>query len=471
MSRRAVLIHKTPSSWQKRENFSKEELPDMASLEALLSPLHSAEIPEGITGTDIYTSLLEEITRTLGLDELHIVQGFDPGEKRNWQSAGRPGKARLNERTVFYCVDDPAHLCAFLDARLLFTRGRYPILHRELQRHRCSGVWMHYPATSNYFPHFDRFIQTWRHSLTAHWSENRKKFLSVLRAMLTEHGLQLGWLETDGVFDPERLRSPDDLQPIFEALDKLRLRRRPKQKDCPYQLVLCDDVASVTEVKRMYPGAKATPFIKPALDRKSRIELERTWDLAFCGTSLQSTKNHTLFVGLLEQLDKLTKNTLRVAVLGNRGDVAGYQQALDQTYQNIEITDIGEVSRDEALVVFGRSRALLITSGRDCNPRVIAEAALHGARIIVLDLLSDGLEVIAANPLLGAVITSNSHDWRYARNGNLAISATAEIAGSILDELDESSDPQATVEYAKRVFDLTTCAEMLSAEIVRVSGQ
>jgi len=46
----------------------------------------------------------------------------------------------------------------------------------------------------------------------------------------------------------------------------------------------------------------------------------------------------------------------------------------------------------------------MITSGRDCFPRTIPESICCGCHNIVLDILSDGLSIIAENPIIGTVI-------------------------------------------------------------------
>ena len=105
LTKRAVLIHKTPSSWQKLKALPHDNALDLTQVESLLNPLDSTQIPTDIIDTDIYTSLLREITGILGFEELHIVQGFDSNEKRNWQSAEQSGFARLDDRTMYSRFD------------------------------------------------------------------------------------------------------------------------------------------------------------------------------------------------------------------------------------------------------------------------------------------------------------------------------------------------------------------------------
>jgi len=471
MTRRAVLIHKTPSSWNKINILSNDEVLHISQVEDILSPLGSNQIPTDIIDTDMYTSIIREVTEILGFEELHIVQGFDPNEKRNWQSAERSGFSRLDNRTIYWSIDEPMHLCAFLDFDLLFTRGRYPHLHKGLSKRRLSssGVWMHYPATSRYFPHFDRFIRTWHQRLNVNWDVEKDRFLPVLDALQLEHKLRFNGLESEREIDSHLLMSIEGFQPIFKSLEDLCLKRRPRMEDCQYDIVMSDDIANIGELERIYPDCLVIPFVKPSLKRLVPVEIKRTWDLVFCGTSLQSTKNHMLFGNLLKHIDELSIEKLRIVVIGNRGNLPAYDRLLSVEYRKLEIEDRGEISRSETLEIFNRSRALLVTSGRDSNPRIISEAAIHGARVIALDLLSDGFETIKSNPLFGAIIPSTTRDWFYTRNGNLECFASKLLAEDILNELEKSKVPLLTAGAAERIFNLTNCANKLANIISSIS--
>ena len=97
---------------------------------------------------------------------------------------------------------------------------------------------------------------------------------------------------------------------------------------------------------------------------------------------------------------------------------------------------------------------MIVTSGRDANPRIIQESLVHGARVIAVDTLSDGLDFISSNPLLGAVLKSNISEWKYSRNGNLLFEPSVHLASLVLKEIEKSNFPDLVMNISRKKLSL-----------------
>jgi hypothetical protein len=100
--------------------------------------------------------------------------------------------------------------------------------------------------------------------------------------------------------------------------------------------------------------------------------------------------------------------------------------------------------------LFSESKTSIVTSGRDANPRVIQESLVHGARVLAVDTLSDGLDFLSSNPLLGTVLQSEPEFWKYARNGNLEFKPTMHMASLIVEEIKKSDYPDLVSKISRK---------------------
>jgi hypothetical protein len=226
--------------------------------------------------------------------------------------------------------------------------------------------------------------------------------------------------------------------------------------------VLIDDGSQFSHYSSIYPGTQVLHFQKPATLLSPAEQQTRQFDLMFCGTTLQTTKNHLQFLSLLDQLDTMSTSPLKVGIVGNQGNLPAFSNGLRKSHQNIEILDFGEVGRGKLGEIFNQTRCLIVLSGRDCNPRVIQEAGLHGVRALVADTLSDGIDVIKDNPLLGSVIQTNKHSWFYQRNGNLLFDVDRKFAKRVANELAYSFHPRTTSEVANSIYSLESIVKDLT---------
>ena len=81
--KRAILIHKTPATWNVAG--AGEILVESTQN---LNPNQDL-IPSQVTdmmATDVYIQLVMTICEKLGIEDLHVVQGYSPDEERNWLS-------------------------------------------------------------------------------------------------------------------------------------------------------------------------------------------------------------------------------------------------------------------------------------------------------------------------------------------------------------------------------------------------
>jgi len=454
MMKRMVLFHKTPAQWSKLEYVEEAFLADLSTLESGI--LEDDSEIYSLFHSDIYIRLCEAICHHLDIDELHVVQGFSDGEKRNWINGEKKGKYQIDDLSTYWCVDNPKELLNFMEADVIFSRGNYQTLHYFLCEHysgRFNPIWVHYPATALMFPHFSLYEQKIL-TLSDENSDERKKLYKQITGMVVEH--QLTDVE-------EGVRS--DLEAMIANFTSLAVARRQKKNVGPYDIVLVDDASSMKSYEQIYPNSIILKFTKPANYTSKVLNYKRKYDLLFCGTTLQATKNHMQFIALLNRLDRQLETPIRVAIAGNKGDNPAFSKGLKKQYDNIIVEDFGELPRDLLFELFNNTKSLVILSGRDSNPRIIQEAGLCGASIIVADTMSDGLEVLNNQPLLGTVIPTKKMSWFYQRNGNLLFEVNGPFAMKVITALNAANSPYAVQKLAKELYSIEKTSRLISDQI------
>jgi hypothetical protein len=452
--KKMVLFHKTPALWSKLEHVEQAFLADLPPIEQ--GELKGDSDIFSLFQTDIYIRLCESICHYLGIEELHVVQGYSESEQRNWINGETKGKYQINDLSMYWCVENPKELLTLMDADVIFTRGNYQNLHRYLDQRRTQKkkpTWVHYPATALMFPHFSLYEQKFISSPIENTNE-KELIQKQITGMSVEH--QLSRQEQRFELYSEEL--------ISNFASYVTVRRN-KQNIGPYDIVLVDDETSIKSYEQIYPNSVILNFTKPANKVSLELNYNRKYDLLFCGTTLQSTKNHMQFIGLLNRLDRELETPIRVAVAGNKGDVPAFSQGLAKQYENITIEDYGELSRNELFELFNETRNLVIVSGRDSNPRIIQEAGVCGVSIIVADTLSDGLELLHSQPLLGTVIPTKKSSWFYQRNGNLLFEVNGQFATKVLSAAKSSNSPYLVRKIASELYSMTKACESISTQI------
>lgn len=449
-----VLLHKTPASWNKKETLDSlqmndgngEVFPELTVSDGLASMLQD----------DVYINICESLGEAAGFDMVHIVQGYEPGEPRNWFVEELAGRCLVKPNLMYWCLDHPSQIGFLPKTTCVFSRGKYHRLHTYLRQHApFTGnlIWYHYNATAAHFPHLERYQHHAQQAL-AEGARSLDKIRTNLLGMGVEHDLTISGTRWEAI-------SGEDIERL---VNKLQTVRR-KVNTTPYDVLLVDDPISVNEAQAMYPGVLMLPFVKPSLPNHNAIDSPRRFDLIFCGTTLQTTKNHMQFLELLNGLDNLTTESISVAVVGNQGNMFAFDEGLKKPFDNIKVEDLGELSRAELQQTFAQSRVLVVLSGRDANPRVIQEAGMAGTRVLVADTLSDGRQVLANNRALGGVINTNKATWFYQRNGNVFFRADASFAKKVLNELNLSFHPLLTSRVAKTTYSLDKVVALLAEHI------
>lgn len=468
LTTRAILYHKTPAIWSRMASVDEEVPSSVEELKQILCELDLDEVPIDIMETDIYVGMIRWLAEEMNVDEIHVIQGYESTEAKNWTVSSRMGYREISPNMYYWSVDNVAHLIPFLDNKFMMTRGNYPRLHTTLAAIQPNhGVWLHYAATSLHLPHLRKMLDWWgeNHAKSMNHQNRFNQFINLL----INNNQKLFSAKSHETFNKLQFSPEKETQGKFiTELKEWENNRFKELAKSPYNIVLVDDLSTRVIMEKVHPKALIYTFVKPCLPHNTP-HLEEEYDIVFAGTSLQKTKNHLLFTELLSGFDKISNNKIKVAILGNLGDNTDYQNALNTNYNMIEIEDMGQLSREQALAVFAKSKVLLLTSGRDANPRVISEAATCGARVIALDLLSDGFEVLSTNPAIGSLIEVDPFTKSYIENGNISCLITPDLIKDILNEIENSTSSIFTREVAKRLFDLPKNLEESLAAIIALS--
>ena len=442
--KRAVLIHKTPASWNVTGE-SEDSLADFVQSKVEQNKPIPPEV-DRLMGTDIYIKLVIDICNKLGIEDLHIVQGYSPSEERNWLSGVSNEVYKLSNSITYSCIISKEQLIQFGEFDLIFSRGKYHNLHNWVSAQtNTNPVWIHYDATSMIYPHLQKYAEYI--STAKEKSDSNSGLLdSKVSGMLLEH----------------RINVQDNM---FQTLVSNLSERRDSKNTTPYHLILIDDLQSYAHHENAFPDAIIKKFTKPCLPYLPKINYERKYDICFCGTTLQMTKNHMLFISLLRQLDLLLDTNISVGIAGDRGNIPAYTSELSSKFDNIRIENLGEVPREELFDLFNNSRTLVVLSGRDCNPRIIQEAGMCGAYVIAADILSDGFEIFSKHPLLGTIIPTKKASWFYQKNGNLIFDANKAFAQKVLDKVNLARFPYMVHKVAKSTYSVENEAQNLTTLI------
>lgn len=447
-----VLFHKTPASWNKPDFLNQFQMIEESEIKQ--KPLDNSSDLHALFESDIYIQLGIEMCRVLGCSHLHIVQGFSENEQRNWISGEEKGRYEVTDNMTYWCLDSPAQLQQFMNSDVVFTRGNYAVLHDFLSKQNSEEskpIWLHYPATALMFPHLEIYKEQVKTSLSEPTFDSRVLSEQVT-GMIVEHKLK-------------PVSGDKGLEINLENLLNHFNKRRTKQKPSPYDIVLIDDRLSFSLYQYIYSESQIVPFVKPVLPPELTINYHRKYDMMFCGTTLQSTKNHLQFIGLLDRLDRETDDILRICIAGDRGDLPAFTQSLKKKYAYIEIDNYGEVSRTELLSLYNQTRTLIVMSGRDCNPRIIQEAGACGVFVIATDTMSDGTEILKEEAVIGAIVPTKKTSWFYQKNGNVVFDVNATFAQKVLRCIKNARSPYLVHETALERYSLEKAAEYISEQI------
>ena len=168
-----------------------------------------------------------------------------------------------------------------------------------------------------------------------------------------------------------------------------------------YDMLYVDTIEKVPNYKKVFTNTKK--FIK--LNKYSLMNFdetaERTYDLLFCASDAHPSKNWEIFYNFLMHCEK-NKRELKVLIITPINKENSLQKYKSMKYVRTNIQR--GLTSDELNKFYNQCNTLLITYGRDANPRVLSEAISCGCFAIVLDILSDGKDIIKNRPQLGKLI-------------------------------------------------------------------
>lgn len=449
---RLVFFHKTPAMWNKAKNLSEQ--PSFRSVRKMRTQFKGRALDkemELFLETDVYFQMCKRICHEFGINEIHIVHGFMDEESRNWSVSEQEGWSSVDEKTTYWSLTNPTELLGFMDSSIVFTRGNYSKLHQWLNQHSPKQehqFWLHYPATSLRFPHLEQFENSIKNAYES--KKGNSNLENSLKGMIVEHNQRtIGGMGIDS----------------FSLLIEFLKNQRNAVVGGPYNLILADDAYNVDLLRKVYPNSLIQAFTKPAIWNEKNDVHARKYDMIYCGTTLQETKNHQCFIQLLHHLDVYLDTKLRIAIAGNKADSKIFTSTFSYPFSNIEVFNEGEVSRDQLQNLFSQSKTMLVTSGRDANPRIIQESLVHGARVLAINSLSDGLEFLKANPLLGSVLPSEPESWIYTRNGNLEFKSSTHLASLIAGEIERSNFPDLVMNISRKKLSVEESVRSLTNTI------
>jgi len=433
---RLVFFHKTPALWNKKKQLKNN--PESIRIERMKKEIPPFSVNDEMNeffSTDVYFHMCKEICTKLGIKEFHIIHGYREDEPRNWSVKGSQGWCQVDENTTYWSLTEPENLLPFMEASVIVSRGNYPVFHDWLSNHSKSPpnqFWLHYPATSIRFPHLEKYKKNIAGMVKS--GEQDDLIESIITGSELEHNLNYSSSHTQEKYG--------ELLQHFQT-------HRTISMDGPYTVVLADDRYSVDNLSQIFPSSIIQTFTKPAVFPEHYHSEPRDYDLIYCGTTLQTTKNHQCFIQLLKHLDTLLDEEMKIIIAGNKQGNPLFDTLFSYPFSHVNVFNMGEVPRSELQTFFSKTKTMILTSGRDANPRIIQESLVHGARVIAIDTLSDGQEFIENNPLLGAVLPSDSGRWKYERNGNLSFHPSVSLASLILDEITKSNFPDLVATIAR----------------------
>ena len=109
-----------------------------------------------------------------------------------------------------------------------------------------------------------------------------------------------------------------------------------------------------------FPNAYPLVFVKPGFPPEFEIKSgNREFDIIFCGTTLVPTKNHHSFMALVSELDREGRK-FNICVVGDEGSIPEFTEFTNSYFANIQISNMGVVSRKEIFSLFAKSKICLV---------------------------------------------------------------------------------------------------------------
>ena len=448
MYKNASFIHKSPAIWDRTKfNISDLNYKTFDDLKTNLSEINYSSVFKKMLNEDIYVNTFIELAKKQNIGNINIIQGHVKSEKANWDREWQTGYFKVSEDVTFWSIDDINQLPPFFSSDLLMTRKKKKKLFSDMGeiRKKNNGCWLHYPATSILYPHMEKVFLDWKNryyddNLSLTISNNIINFLSTRKNLVWK--------------DIKDLKKGDIKNGTFDSLIEYSLKERLQWRSNSYDVLLIDDIDSLKSKQELFPDTYLLPFIKPfPKSSTNKNNFIRNIDIVFASSTLGPTKNHKLFTKIITNIENFYDgDILSITVIGDEGSLPWFSKFLNSKFKKIKINNLGIISREETLQLFSKSKFCLITSGRDCNPRLIAEANVNGCKIICLNILSDGYSIIEKFPPLGKVIQVPYSNWNFDSRGSPTVINAEEISIKLIDEINAPITPYLTMRVAKKVY-------------------
>ena len=422
----AVLIHKTPASWNKEKNLIIDSNKSISNLQLNYDSLPHSLVFEEMQKSDIYYSIFIKLCQRLGINDIHIVQAFDNSEIRNYATEREKGYI-VSKGIKFWSIDSISDISPFFKCSLLMTRGQYPKFHSQMREFRGNGKVVGFTTLLllDTIPGSSRLPSPGEKI----WRLNTQKHLRKSNLLHSRRGSK---------WKPIKALSLQGIhKSIIDKIFKTVLNQQSELICDAYDIVLVDDSKSIVSATDIFPNAYPLVFVKPGFPPEFEIKSgNREFDIIFCGTTLVPTKNHHAFMSLISELDREGRK-FNICVVGDEGSIPEFTEFTNSYFANIQISNLGVVSRKEIFSLFAKSKICLVLSGRDCNPRIIPESGLHGCRVIAANTISDGFETLQKYPILGSILSTPVSQFRY----DASSSPIPEISESVNELISRSINP------------------------------
>jgi len=318
--------------------------------------------------SDIYIYMFLRLLEFGIIDNLHIVFGIAPNDKyvyNNEPLFSNGNYYNFNDNIHLWKLNDLNSLLSFANAKVYFYKGygNYEHLYSMMTAISPHSIFMRYLATAlpytlsnkNEIIIDDTLVETYANNMICR--EKVKDFDSYFKKYYTN-----------------------------------------------YDLLYIDTEEKAKHYKKLFTNTKLfLPFKKYSLMQYK--ETERIYDLMFCASDSHPSKNWDIMYDFLSYCNKNKKD---LSILIITPDITDKRLQKYQSFASVKTILRRGLTSMEMNEMYNQCKCLMITFGRDANPRVISESLNCGCYNIVLDILSDGKDLIKNNPTLGTVIhTSN----------------------------------------------------------------
>lgn len=315
--------------------------------------------------TDIYVHMFSKLLDSGIIDNLHIIFGMANNDKYvyNREPLFTNGNyCNYNKNIHLWKINDSKGLLSFANAKLYYYKGygNYEHFYSILTTISPNSIFTRYLATA--FPYKDK-IQD--------------------KPIIDD-----SWIDTYSRNDLCRNKVKNFNKYLHSTFAN-------------YDLVQVNTSDKIPHYKKLFINTKKFSKFKKFSVMTFNKDTKRIYDLVFCASDIHPSKNWEIFFKFLSYCES-HKKELNVLVISP--NIGGKNLDKYARFKYVKTTIKRGLSSNEMNNMYNMSKTLLVTFGRDANPRVISESLNCGCYNIILDILSDGKDIVANNPLFGQVI-------------------------------------------------------------------